>query len=58
MEANSPDRLSLSLQLLLIVVGAILCVIGWYRSFRRLRSDSCVPSAWRSACSAPRRLRA
>ncbi len=33
MTTNSPDRLSLQLQLLLVIVGAVLCVIGWYRYF-------------------------
>jgi hypothetical protein len=31
MTNNAPDRLSLRLWLMLAVVGAILCLIGWYR---------------------------
>jgi hypothetical protein len=31
MTTNAPDRLSLRLWLMLAVVGAILCLIGWYR---------------------------
>jgi hypothetical protein len=33
METNSPNRLSLNIWLMLVIVGAILCVIGWYRYF-------------------------
>jgi len=33
MTTNSPDRLSLQLRLLLVIVGAVMCVIGWYRYF-------------------------
>jgi hypothetical protein len=31
MESNSPDRLNLRLWLMLAIVGAVLCVVGWYR---------------------------
>jgi hypothetical protein len=30
---NTPDRLNLRVLWLLAIVGAILCVIGWYRYF-------------------------
>jgi hypothetical protein len=33
METNSPNRLSLNIWLMLVILGAILCVIGWYRYF-------------------------
>ena len=33
METNSPDRLSLGLKLALALLGAFLCIIGWYRWF-------------------------
>jgi hypothetical protein len=33
METNSPNRLSMNVWLMLVIVGAILCVIGWYRYF-------------------------
>ena len=29
--SNSPDRLNLRLWLMLVVVGIILALIGWYR---------------------------
>jgi len=31
MQTHSPDRLSMALKLMLAILGAILCVIGWYR---------------------------
>jgi hypothetical protein len=31
MELNSPDRLNLRVWLLLVILGAVLCVVGWYR---------------------------
>jgi hypothetical protein len=31
MDNPSPDRMNLRVWLLLAVVGAILCIIGWYR---------------------------
>jgi hypothetical protein len=33
MQTNSPDRLSVRVWLFLAAIGAILCVIGWYRYF-------------------------
>ena len=33
MELNSPDRLNLSLWLMLVIVGASLALVGWYRVF-------------------------
>jgi hypothetical protein len=33
METNSPNRLSLNIWLVLVVLGAILSVIGWYRYY-------------------------
>ncbi len=33
MYTNSPDRLNMHVWTMLVVVGAILCVIGWYRYF-------------------------
>ena len=29
-----PDRLNVRVWLLLAIVGAVLCVIGWYRYFQ------------------------
>jgi hypothetical protein len=31
MEPQSPDRQSTLVWILLVIVGAILCVVGWYR---------------------------
>jgi hypothetical protein len=31
MQTTNPDRLSLRLKLMIAILGAILCVIGWYR---------------------------
>ena len=33
METNSPNRLSLNIWLVLVILGAILSVIGWYRYY-------------------------
>jgi hypothetical protein len=33
MRLNSPDRLNLRLWIMLATLGAILCLIGWYRYF-------------------------
>ncbi len=33
MIANAPDQLDTRVKLMLVIVGAILCVIGWYRYF-------------------------
>jgi hypothetical protein len=33
MNTNSPDRLNKGVWTMLVVLGAILCVIGWYRYF-------------------------
>lgn len=34
MESNAPDRMNMRVLWLLAIVGAILCVIGWYRYLR------------------------
>lgn len=34
MQTNPPDRMNIRVLWLLAVVGAILCVIGWYRYLR------------------------
>ncbi len=31
MDTNSPDRMSMRVWLLLAIVGAALCIVGWYR---------------------------
>ncbi len=31
MQTNTPDRMNMRVLTLLAVVGAILCIIGWYR---------------------------
>jgi hypothetical protein len=31
MQTNSPDRLSQGVWLVLVVLGAVLAIIGWYR---------------------------
>jgi hypothetical protein len=31
MQTNVPDRLNMRVLTMLAIVGAILCVIGWYR---------------------------
>jgi len=31
MEPNSPDRLSQRVWFMLAILGAILCLVGWYR---------------------------
>ena len=31
MQTKSPDGLSMAVKLMLAILGAILCVIGWYR---------------------------
>lgn len=36
MVPNAPDRLNLRVWLMLAIVGAILCVIGWYRYLQGL----------------------
>jgi hypothetical protein len=33
MNTNSPDRLNTRIWTMLVVVGAALCVIAWYRYF-------------------------
>ena len=33
MTTQSPDRLSLSVKLMIAIVGAFLCLVGWYRWF-------------------------
>jgi hypothetical protein len=33
MTSQVPDRLNMRLWTMLAIVGAILCVIGWYRYF-------------------------
>ena len=32
MENRSPDRLNMRLWLMLAIVGAFLCMVGWYRT--------------------------
>ena len=31
MNTNSPDRMSNRVWLMLAILGAILCIVGWYR---------------------------
>jgi hypothetical protein len=31
MDTNSPDRMSMRIWLMLAILGAILCIVGWYR---------------------------
>jgi hypothetical protein len=31
MTVESPDRMNMWVKLLLAVVGAVLCLVGWYR---------------------------
>jgi hypothetical protein len=31
---DAPDRFNLRVLLMLAVLGAILCIVGWYRFFR------------------------
>ena len=31
METNSPDKMSMRVWLILAVLGAVLCIVGWYR---------------------------
>ncbi len=31
MPTNTPDRLDMRIRWLLVIVGAVLCLIGWYR---------------------------
>ncbi len=33
MATNSPDRLSLGVKLMIAILGAFLCLVGWYRWF-------------------------
>ena len=33
MTAQSPDRLSLGMKLMIAIFGAFLCLVGWYRWF-------------------------
>jgi hypothetical protein len=33
MIANAPDRLDTRVKLMLVIVGAILCAVGWFRYF-------------------------
>jgi len=33
MTAQPPDRLSMGLNLMLALLGAFLCLVGWYRWF-------------------------
>ena len=37
MNTNTPDRLNIRVLWMLAIVGAILCVIGWYRYFGGLQ---------------------
>lgn len=34
MQTNAPDRMNMRILTLLAIVGAVLCVIGWYRYLR------------------------
>jgi len=34
MASETPDRLNMRVLTLLAIVGAILCILGWYRYFR------------------------
>lgn len=34
MDTNTPDQLNLRLWLTLVIVGALLALVGWYRVFR------------------------
>ncbi len=34
MELNPPDRLNMRVWLLIVIVGAALSLIGWYRYFQ------------------------
>lgn len=34
MKTDGPDSLNLRLWLVLAIVGALLCLIGWYRYFQ------------------------
>ena len=31
MTTTSPDRLSMRVKLMLVILGAFLCLVGWYR---------------------------
>ena len=31
MPSNAPDRLDMRIRWMLVIVGAVLCLIGWYR---------------------------
>ena len=31
MTTKSPDRLSLQIRWMLVILGALLCLVGWYR---------------------------
>jgi hypothetical protein len=33
MTTQSPDRLSLGVKLMIAILGAFLCIVGWYRWF-------------------------
>jgi hypothetical protein len=33
MAPNAPDRINMRVLLLLVIVGALLAVVGWYRYF-------------------------
>ena len=34
MTVESPDRMNMRVKLLLAVLGAFLCLVGWYRWFQ------------------------
>jgi hypothetical protein len=36
MQTDSPDRLKMRIWLMLAILGAILCIVGWYRYFTPL----------------------
>jgi hypothetical protein len=33
MTTQSPDRLSMGVKLMIAILGAFLCLVGWYRWF-------------------------
>ena len=54
METNSPDKMSMRVWLILAVLGAVLCIVGWYRflsSKLTTRRNPCARSEWLSARS-------
>ncbi len=33
MNTNAPDRISMGVKLMIAILGAFLCLVGWYRWF-------------------------